>query len=93
MHTLDRLNLWHKLPVFLGLIYLERRRTLHDKYNLLNVGEMNGIPFNPEDYPYRTMNGEYNDPENNKAGSQLTFFGRNMPLVEQKDEVIISKPA
>ncbi|KAG1347653.1 Alpha-dioxygenase 1 [Cocos nucifera] len=92
VHTLDRLNLWHKLPVLLGLVYLLRRRTLHDKYNLLNVGEKDGIPFNPDDYPYRTMNGEYNDPENNKAGSQLTFFGRNMPLMEQKDELMSPEP-
>nr|XP_010936734.2 alpha-dioxygenase 1 [Elaeis guineensis] len=92
VHTLDRLNLWHKLPVLLGLIYLERRRALHDKYNLLNVGEMDGTPFNPEDYPYRTMNGDYNDPENSKAGSQLTFFGRNMPPMEQKDELTSPDP-
>ncbi|XP_038981978.1 alpha-dioxygenase 1-like [Phoenix dactylifera] len=94
VHTLDRLNLWHKLPVLLGLVYLERRRALHDKYNLLNVGKIDGIPFNPDDYPYRTMNGEYNDPENNKAGSQLTFFGRNMPPMEQKltspDPVVVA---
>ncbi|KAK1316147.1 Alpha-dioxygenase 1 [Acorus calamus] len=57
------MNLWHRLPVFFGLIYLGIRRHLHQQYNLINVGTTpKGLLFNPADYPYRTTNGEYNDP-------------------------------
>ncbi|KAG6542641.1 hypothetical protein Mapa_015972 [Marchantia paleacea] len=34
----DRFLRWHKLPVFMGLIYLELRRLVHQKYNLIAVG-------------------------------------------------------
>ncbi|THU47436.1 hypothetical protein C4D60_Mb09t15490 [Musa balbisiana] len=92
VHSLDRLKLWHKLPVFLGLTYLQQRRTLHEKYSLLNVGMPDTTPFNPDDYAYRTDDGEYNDPENSKAGSQNTFFGRNMPPMEQNNHVVLPAP-
>ncbi|RRT38619.1 hypothetical protein B296_00029950, partial [Ensete ventricosum] len=81
--------LWHKLPVFLGLTYLQQRRTLHEKYSLLNVGMPDSTRFNPDDYAYRTDDGEYNDPENSQAGSQNTFFGRNMPPMEQNNHICI----
>ncbi|RWV79379.1 hypothetical protein GW17_00059493, partial [Ensete ventricosum] len=75
VHSLDRLKLWHKLPVFLGLTYLQQRRTLHEKYNLLDVGMPDATPFNPDDYAYRTDDGEYNDPENNWKHSEFFVFG------------------
>ncbi|RZS11052.1 hypothetical protein BHM03_00042354 [Ensete ventricosum] len=93
VHSLDRLKLWHKLPVFLGLTYLQQRRTLHEKYNLLDVGMPDATPFNPDDYAYRTDDGEYNDPENSKAGSQNTFFGRNMPPMEENNPLMNPDPA
>ncbi|BBN01025.1 fatty acid alpha-dioxygenase [Marchantia polymorpha subsp. ruderalis] len=34
----DRHLKWYKVPVFLGLVYLELRRLLHQKYNLIAVG-------------------------------------------------------
>ncbi|KAL3676751.1 hypothetical protein R1sor_026699 [Riccia sorocarpa] len=34
----DRHFKWYKLPVFMGLLYLEFRRTVHQKYNLIAVG-------------------------------------------------------
>ncbi|XP_072987622.1 alpha-dioxygenase PIOX [Typha latifolia] len=92
VHSFDKLKIWHKLPVFLGLIYLQTRRSLHDKYNLLAVGDAKGTPFDPEEYPYRTGNGEYNDPENKEAGSENTFFGRNMPPKELKVELMSPDP-
>ncbi|RVX08648.1 Alpha-dioxygenase 1 [Vitis vinifera] len=88
IHSIDKLGIWHRLPVFLGLIYLAIRRHLHEQYNLFNVGSTpRGVRYNPVDYPYRTADGEYNDPFNEGAGSQGTFFGRNILPVDQKDKL------
>ena len=46
-----------------------------------------GVRFNPNDFPYRTADGTFNDPFNEGAGGEGTFFGRNMPPVDQKDKV------
>ncbi|KDP45395.1 hypothetical protein JCGZ_09644 [Jatropha curcas] len=91
VHSVDKLGLWPKLPVFLGLFYLAIRRHLHQEYNLLNVGRTPvGVRFNPADFPYRTADGQFNDPFNEAAGSQGTFFGRNMLPVVQKNK--LTKP-
>ncbi|XP_021662121.2 alpha-dioxygenase PIOX [Hevea brasiliensis] len=88
VHSIDKLGIWPKLPVFLGLFYLGIRRHLHQEYNLLNVGKTpTGVRFNPVDYPYRTADGTFNDPFNEGAGSQGTFFGRNMLPVNQTDKL------
>ncbi|OAY25843.1 alpha-dioxygenase 1 [Manihot esculenta] len=88
VHSIDKLGIWPKLPVFLGLFYLAIRRHLHQEYNLLNVGKTpTGVRFNPVDYPYRTADGKFNDPFNEGAGSQGSFFGRNMLPVDQKDKL------
>lgn len=80
--------MWHRLPVILGLMYLATRRHLHQQYNLFNVGQTAvGVRANPNDYPYRTADGKYNDPFNESAGSQGSFFGRNILPVDQKDKV------
>lgn len=64
------------------------RRRLHDKYNLLNVGKTHvASRFNVRDFAFRTADGKFNDPSNEAAGSEGTFFGRNMPPVNQKDKV------
>lgn len=67
------------------------RRHLHQKYNLLNVGTKPKMfrSSNHHDHPYRTADGKYNDPFNDDAGSQGTFFGRNVHPVYQKDKVQI----
>ncbi|XP_010254457.1 PREDICTED: alpha-dioxygenase 1-like [Nelumbo nucifera] len=94
IHFVDKLGIWHQLPVLLGLIYLGIRRHLHQQYNLLNVGVTPiGVRFNPADYPYRTADGRYNDPFNEGAGSQGTFFGRNIPPVDQKHKLKRPEPA
>ncbi|KAI3808706.1 hypothetical protein L1987_24664 [Smallanthus sonchifolius] len=86
IHGVDRLGIqWHRLPVFLGLVYLAIRRYLHDEYNLLNVGKTPvGVRFNPGDFPFRTADGKFNDPFNDGAGREGNFFGRNMRPVDQK---------
>ncbi|CAL1357966.1 unnamed protein product [Linum trigynum] len=93
VHSVDKKNLWHKLPVILGLAYLAIRRHLHQVHNLLNVGgQLPGDGFDPADYPYRTEDGRYNDPFNGVAGGQNTFFGRNM-MPSAEDKVITPHPA
>ncbi|KAI3963312.1 hypothetical protein MKW98_022734 [Papaver atlanticum] len=93
MHFTDKLGIWHRLPVFLGLVYLAIRRHLHNQYNILNVGPTPvGVRFNPMDYPYRTADGKYNDPFGDGVGSQGTFFGRNIPPVNQKDQLLKPDP-
>ncbi|KAK1292916.1 Alpha-dioxygenase 1 [Acorus calamus] len=87
IHSVDKMNLWHRLPVFLGLIYLAIRRHFHQQYNLINVGTTpKGVRFNPADHPYRTADGEYNDPFGEGVGAQDSFFGRNNQPVEQTEE-------
>ncbi|CAI8594447.1 unnamed protein product [Vicia faba] len=39
IHSIDKLGMWHRLPVFMGLFYLPSRRHLHQHYNLFNVGQ------------------------------------------------------
>ncbi|XWS44209.1 hypothetical protein CRYUN_Cryun15aG0024600 [Craigia yunnanensis] len=93
VHSIDKLGIWHRLPVLLGLLYLAIRRHLHQEYNLLNVGKSpSGVRFNPEDHPYRTADGKYNDPFNEGAGSQGSFFGRNILPVAQKDKLMKPDP-
>nr|XP_043631921.1 alpha-dioxygenase 1 [Erigeron canadensis] len=94
IHGVDKIGIqWHRLPVFLGLIYLAIRRYLHDEYNLFNVGKTPvGVRFNPVDFPYRTADGKFNDPFNEGAGSEGTFFGRNMQPVDQKDKLLKPDP-
>ncbi|XP_055806095.1 alpha-dioxygenase PIOX [Solanum dulcamara] len=88
VHVIDKHNLWHRLPVFLGLVYLGLRRHLNQEYNLINVGRTpTGVRSNPGDYPYRTADGKYNDPFNEGAGSEFSFFGRNMMPIDQHDKL------
>ncbi|KAH9304355.1 hypothetical protein KI387_008759, partial [Taxus chinensis] len=88
IHFVDRVYAWHKLPVFLGLMYLEIRRILHQRYNLFNVGATPvGEKYNPADYgPFRTADGKYTDPFHPDAGSEGFFFGRNMLSSPHKEE-------
>ncbi|CAN4082484.1 unnamed protein product [Withania somnifera] len=88
VHFVDKHNFWHRLPVFFGLLYLGARRHLHQQYNLINVGRTpTGVRANPGDYPYRTADGKYNDPFNEGAGSQFSFFGRNMMPLDQHNKL------
>ena len=89
MHFVDKLGVWHKLPVILGLLYLAIRRHLHQEYNLINVGRTPvGVRSNPVDFPYRTADGKYNDPFNEAVGARGSFFGRNIQAIEQSNKVL-----
>ncbi|KAI8533762.1 hypothetical protein RHMOL_Rhmol10G0034200 [Rhododendron molle] len=93
VHSIDKLGIWHRLPVFMGLIYLAIRRHLHEEYNLINVGRTPvGVRFNPVDVPFRTADGEFNDPFNEVAGSEGTFFGRNIHPVNQQHKLLRPDP-
>ncbi|KAJ3705414.1 hypothetical protein LUZ61_009119 [Rhynchospora tenuis] len=92
VHELDKRNLWHQMPVPIGLVYLTTRRTLLEKYDLKAVGSYQGLQFHAENFPYRTGDGKYNDPKNAEAGSQYSFFGRNMNPVDQKAELMDPDP-
>lgn len=93
VHRVDRLELWHRLPVFLGLLYLQTRRTLLNKYNLLDVGRITGHTFDPDQYLYRTEDGRFNDPSNAIAGSRGTFIGRSMlPSTPQDKQNYLMDP-
>ncbi|XP_057481446.1 LOW QUALITY PROTEIN: alpha-dioxygenase PIOX [Actinidia eriantha] len=88
MHFIDKMGIWHRLPVIVGLVYLLIRRYLHQEYNLINVGKTPvGVRFNPVDYPYKTADGKYNDPFNETGSSEGTFFGRNILPVDQKNKL------
>ncbi|XAR68387.1 hypothetical protein NMG60_11003488 [Bertholletia excelsa] len=78
IHFVDKLRLWHRLPVLLGLFYLGIRRHLHQRYSLLHVGEINGQKYDTKEYAYRTADGTCNHPSDDLVGSYGTFFGRNM---------------
>ncbi|KAK4774469.1 hypothetical protein SAY86_009404 [Trapa natans] len=79
IHLVDKQGIWHRLPVFLGLAYLGIRRHLHQRYNLLHVGEVAGKDYDNKEFPYRTPDGTCNHPNDHLVGSYGTFFGRSMP--------------
>lgn len=79
MHLVDKLGLWHRFPVLLGVAYLGIRRHLHQRYNLIHVGGINGQGYDTAEISYRTANGKCNHPSDDSIGSQGTFIGRNMP--------------
>ncbi|KAF5469115.1 hypothetical protein F2P56_013211 [Juglans regia] len=98
VHLVDKLGIWHRLPVLLGLAYLGIRRHLHQRYNLLHVGGTYGRRYNTDEFAYRTADGTCNHPTDDTVGSQGTFFGRNMPpstsrygLLEPHPTVVASK--
>ncbi|GAA0140717.1 oxygenase [Lithospermum erythrorhizon] len=93
VYLIDKYVKWYRLPVFLGLIYLLMRQHLHQQYNLLNVGGTpTGVRYNPEDCPYRTADGKFNDPFNEGVGSQLTFFGKNILPIDQRNKLLKPDP-
>ncbi|KAG5380934.1 hypothetical protein IGI04_028776 [Brassica rapa subsp. trilocularis] len=79
VHLVDKLGLWHRFPVLLGVVYLGIRRHLHQRYNLIHVGRINGQRYDTDEFSYRTADGKCNHPSDDSVGSQGTFIGRNMP--------------
>lgn len=91
IHLVDRFYAWHRLPVCLGLLYLEIRRSLHERYNLINVGStaVQGGRYNAVD---RTPDGSYDDAFYGETGCQGAFFGRNMLPSPQHDKLLKPHP-
>ncbi|KAF8053163.1 hypothetical protein N665_1457s0007 [Sinapis alba] len=79
VHLVDKLGLWHRFPVLLGVAYLGIRRHLHQRYNLVHVGGLNGQGYDTDEFSYRTTDGKCNHPSDDSVGSQDTFIGWNMP--------------
>ena len=90
MHFFDRYWGWYNTPVFVGLIYLEFRRTLHQKYNLIAVGNAKIMsrskPIQQLD-ALRCVSGKYNITTAGGPTDSDTFFGRNMMPQVQTEKV------
>ncbi|KAK9091718.1 hypothetical protein Sjap_024895 [Stephania japonica] len=93
VHLVDKWGMWHRLPVILGVAYLGLRRHLHQRYNLLHVGGINGSKYDEEEYSYRTADGKCNHPSDDQIGSQGTFFGRNMLPASTDYELLDPHPS
>ncbi|KAL5723556.1 Alpha-dioxygenase PIOX [Ranunculus cassubicifolius] len=77
MHWVDKMGIWHRLPVALGGIYLAIRRHLLQQYNLIQVGSTSVDRKSDEKF------------NNSYEGS---FFGRNMRPVDQNDKLLKPDP-
>ncbi|KAK3406072.1 hypothetical protein EUGRSUZ_K02262 [Eucalyptus grandis] len=98
IHAVDKLGLWHRLPVYMGLAYVGMRRHLHQRYNLIHVGSVDGKKYDTQAFNYRTADGRCNHPSDDVVGSRGTLFGRNMPpststygLMDPHPSVVASK--
>lgn len=91
MHFFDRYWGWYNAPVFVGLIYLEFRRTLHQKYNLIAVGnarvQSRSSPIQQLD-ALRCVSGKFNSSTAGGPSEADTFFGRNIMPQVQTDKVL-----
>ena len=91
MHFFDRYWGWYNTPVFVGLIYLEFRRTLHQKYNLIAVGnarvKSRSNPIQQLD-ALRCVSGKFNYSTAGGPSETDTFFGRNVMPQVQTDKVL-----
>ncbi|CAA6669887.1 unnamed protein product [Spirodela intermedia] len=87
MHVVDKLGLWHRLPVFLGLTYLTFRRIIYNRQNLLAVGKIDSVDPNPDAHPFRSDDGTFTDLSKPAAGSKMTFIGRNILPVDQQGKL------
>ncbi|KAH0919330.1 hypothetical protein HID58_026990 [Brassica napus] len=93
VHLVDKLGLWHRFPVLLGVAYLGIRRHLHQRYNLVHVGGINGQSYDTDEFSYRTADGKCNHPSDDSVGSQGTFIGRNMPLCTSQYGILDPHPS
>lgn len=95
MHISDRIGKWYNAPVIVGLVYLEIRRTLHQKYNLIAVGNAKSYqapaPQRNDvltfcEHGSQQRNGSAAEPSTSYSDGE-SFFGRNMAPQPQKDKV------
>ncbi|KAK4800467.1 hypothetical protein SAY86_020954 [Trapa natans] len=92
IHFVDKLKMWHRFPVIMGVSYLGIRRYLQQQYNLLHVGKTIGKGYDTKEFSYRTPDGTYNHPTDHLVGSYGTFFGRNMPPSESVHGLLDPNP-
>ncbi|CAA6669881.1 unnamed protein product [Spirodela intermedia] len=92
VHVVDKLGLWHRLPVFLGLTYLTFRRIIYNRQNLLAVGKIDSVDPNPDAHPFRSDDGTFTDLSKPAAGSKMTFIGRNILPVDQQGKLTDPDP-
>lgn len=95
MHIFDRVGKWYNAPVLVGLVYLEIRRTLHQKYNLIAVEIAKSHHRVPAPHRYAVMNyckqsqNVYdNGPTETSYAEDESFFGRNMEAQPQTNKVL-----
>ncbi|XWS50802.1 hypothetical protein CRYUN_Cryun12cG0120000 [Craigia yunnanensis] len=96
IHLVDKFEIWHRIPVFMGLAYLGIRRHLHQRYNLLHVesgSTTSGKKYDTEEFSYRTADGKFNHPSNDVIGSQGTFLGRIMPPSTSNYGLLVPHPS
>ncbi|GAQ86148.1 alpha-dioxygenase [Klebsormidium nitens] len=74
----DRIWPWYRMPVILGVLYLDARKHLMQRNNLKPVGKDQKFSFDPKAFTYRSLDGTHNDPDDAQAGAYGSFFGRNM---------------
>lgn len=98
VHLSDRFWKWYNVPVVLGLVYLELRRTLHQKYNLIAVGyakrnEEYELPAAPlrADGVHLLSGGDSSLLHNDNPTHG--FFGRNAPPEPQKSQQLDPHPS
>lgn len=95
VHLSDRSWRWYNAPVVLGLVYLELRRTLQQKYNLIAVGNSKeyqaSAPLRYEATMKLTEGGE--SPLDHNGQPVHGFFGRNAAPQPQKSLVLDPHPS
>lgn len=101
MHIFDRVWKWYNAPVIVGLVYLEVRRTLHQKYNLIAVGHAKS--YNPVPTPHRSEVLKFckhgSQTENGSSDPNISFsygdsfFGRNLGPQPQKHQLLDPHPS
>ncbi|KAG0629667.1 hypothetical protein M758_1G120800 [Ceratodon purpureus] len=100
MHISDRIGKWYNAPVIVGLVYLEIRRTLHQKYNLIAVGNAKSYQAPAPQRNDVLSFCEHGSQQRNGSAEPSTsysdgesFFGRNMAPQPQKDKLLDPHPS
>lgn len=81
---------WDRLPVPLGLLALLGIRETLREDNLFDsyAGTPPEITHPPGDFDSRTVDGSYNDPRAPSMGMANTRFGRNVPDLHARPEIV-----
>lgn len=90
VHLSDRYWKWYNAPVVIGLLYLELRRTLHQKYNLIAVGNAKQDETPAPPLRMKGISGDPTLPHNDQP--HHGFFGRNAEPQVQKGQILDPHP-